>query len=69
VVCVRGTGVDLITAKAYRLLADKEADRLGCIRVIDESGEDYLYPATWFVHVRPEKNSERRLAAALRTTS
>ena len=66
VICIRGTGFDLIRAKAYGLIDDREATRLGCVRVIDESGDDYLYPASWFVRIRPEKDSERRLAVALR---
>jgi hypothetical protein len=44
--------------KIYRVLPDKEAQRDGDLRVIDESGEDYLesgedylYPAEWFVAV------------------
>ena len=35
--------------KIYRVLPDEEAARDGDIRVVDESGEDYLYPATDFV--------------------
>lgn len=35
--------------KIYRVLPDEEAARDGDIRVIDESGEDYLYPAAYFV--------------------
>lgn len=37
--------------KIYRILPDQEAAREGDVRVIDESGEDYLYPAEWFVRV------------------
>ena len=37
--------------KIYRVLPDEEAATEGDIRVIDESGEDYLYPAEWFVFV------------------
>jgi hypothetical protein len=37
--------------KVYRVLPDKEAERDGDLRVIDESGEDYLYPADYFVLV------------------
>ena len=37
--------------KVYRVLPDQEADRDGDLRVVDESGEDYLYPADWFVVV------------------
>jgi hypothetical protein len=37
--------------KVYRVLPDKEAAQDGDLRVIDESGEDYLYPAKCFVSV------------------
>ena len=35
--------------KIYRVIPDEEAASEGDIRVIDESGEDYLYPMEWFV--------------------
>lgn len=35
--------------KIYRVLPDKEAEADGDLRVVDESGEDYLYPAEYFV--------------------
>jgi len=37
--------------KVYRVLADEQASRLHQLRVIDESGEDYLYPEEFFVLV------------------
>lgn len=37
--------------KIYRVLPDKDAERHGDLRVVDESGEDYLYPADYFVLV------------------
>lgn len=37
--------------KIYRAMPDEEAARDGDLRVIDESGESYLYPASWFVEV------------------
>lgn len=37
--------------KTYRILPDEDADREGDVRIIDESGEDYLYPAEWFVPI------------------
>jgi hypothetical protein len=37
--------------KIYRVLPDEDAAADGDLRVIDESGEDYLYPADWFVTV------------------
>jgi hypothetical protein len=35
--------------KIYRVLPHPEAEKDGDIRIIDESGEDYLYPKDWFV--------------------
>lgn len=40
---------DLEKGKAYRVLSDARARRDGYLRVIDESGEDYLYPDSYFV--------------------
>jgi len=37
--------------KVYRVLHDKEAEQDGDLRLVDESGEDYLYPAEYFVLV------------------
>jgi len=37
--------------KVYRVVSDEDAERDGDLRVIDESGEDYLYPADYFLQV------------------
>ena len=52
-VCVRNEGYEasLELHKIYRVVPDLEAEREGDVRVIDESGEDYLYPAEWFVPI------------------
>ena len=39
--------------RLYQVVADETAAKLHQIRVIDESGEDYLYPAEYFVPVQP----------------
>ena len=50
VICVRTEGAeDLEVRKLYRTLSDDSAATRGHLRVIDESGEDYLYPEEWFV--------------------
>jgi hypothetical protein len=51
VVCVNNDGyeVSLERRKIYVALPDSRAEKLGQLRVIDESGEDYLYPAESFV--------------------
>ena len=52
VLCVENTDCDdLQKGKVYPLLADAKAKREGYVRVIDESGEDYLYPESIFVPV------------------
>ncbi|WP_258039221.1 hypothetical protein [Nitrosomonas ureae] len=44
--------------------SDEDAEKHGQIRVIDESGEDYLYPATTFTYVSlPENVIERVISA------
>lgn len=51
VLCVRNKGypVGLELRKIYRVLADEQASKRHQLRVIDESGEDYLYPEEYFV--------------------
>ena len=50
-ICLDNSGyeVSLEKRKIYVGLPDARAERLGRIRVIDESGEDYLYPADRFI--------------------
>ena len=51
-ICVANQGYDdLEVWKVYRMLPDAKAAGVGCVRVIDESGEDYLYPADQFAVV------------------
>lgn len=52
-VCVNDAGApgSLKVRKMYRVLDDAEAEAHGLVRVLDESGEDYLFPAECFVPV------------------
>jgi len=52
-VCVknRGYAASLERNKIYVVVPDPEAEADGDIRVIDESGEDYLFPASFFVAI------------------
>ncbi len=64
-ICIRNTdSEDLEIGKAYRVLPDESAARDGYIRVIDESGEDYLYPAVYFVSITLSEEAEKALAEA-----
>ena len=49
--------------KVYEVLEDPAADSHEMLRVIDESGEDYLYPSTWFVRVTVPPAAEELLHA------
>ena len=65
--CIRNKGCeDLQLRKLYECLPDPRGAKEGLIRVIDESGEDYLYPATHFVTVELPREAERALAAGSR---
>jgi hypothetical protein len=65
--CVRTQGAeDLEPRKLYQILPDRAADREGYVRVVDESGEDYLYPADCFVPVRLPVAVVRNLEGASR---
>ena len=67
VICVRNDSyeVSLEKRKLYRVLPDADAAQHGQIRVVDESGEDYLYPQDYFVQVDlPERVEQAVLSAA-----
>jgi hypothetical protein len=64
VMCVRNEECDdLELRKVYRVLPDKRAALDGYIRVVDESGEDYLYPESYFAAVRLPQKAQRAVAA------
>ena len=55
---------DLELRKIYRLLPDEEAATEGYLRVVDESGEDYLYPESFFIIVKLPIEAQEALAAS-----
>ena len=60
--CVEDGGMeDLEARKVYQVLPDREASREGYVRVVDESGEDYMYPSDLFVPVKLPAAVVRRL--------
>jgi hypothetical protein len=64
-VCVANAGCDdLQIWKLYRVLPDESAAAEGYVRVVDESGEDYLYPASRFVMVTFPAAVERKILTA-----
>ena len=65
-VCISNEGypASLELHKIYRVLPDAEAERQGDLRIVDESGEDYLYPADWFVPIQVPDKLQASLAKA-----
>jgi hypothetical protein len=60
VVCVNNDAyrASLELRKLYELVPDEEAAKAGQVRVIDESGEDYLYPQSFFAPVELPSQTE-----------
>lgn len=52
---------DLVVRKVYQVLPDEKAEKHGLLRIIDESGEDYLYPASYFFFIDVPQKVERAL--------
>lgn len=65
VVCVknRGNPAALEVRKIYRVLDDTSAASRGLLRVIDESGEDYLYPERYFVPIQVPREVARTFSS------
>ena len=64
-VCIRSDDSDLLTPRRiYQVLPDESAAKSQYIRVIDNEGEDYLYPAAYFVFVDFSPAVEQKLLRA-----
>ncbi|MGH9890508.1 MAG: hypothetical protein ACREA0_00690 [bacterium] len=61
--------IDLEVGKLYVVMPPEPGDGEEEMRVVDESGEDYLYPASWFVAVDVPEASAQALRAARRSRS
>ena len=66
VVCINNKGypASLEIRKLYQAIPDERAAKVRQIRVVDESGEDYLYPENYFAAVRLPQAAERALLRA-----
>jgi hypothetical protein len=66
VVCINNEGypASLELHKIYRVVPDEDAAADDDLRVIDESGEDYLYPASYFASIKVPAAVERSLLRA-----
>jgi hypothetical protein len=66
-VCLKNDGyeVSLERRKIYQVLPDADAAKHGQVRVIDESGEDYLYPKDFFAPIELPQPIRRAVLAAV----
>ena len=64
-VCIRNEGyeVALELRKIYQVIPDTSAERHQLLKVIDESGEDYLYPQSFFLPIELPKAVEKAVLA------
>ena len=61
-ICLKNkSSEDLVIRKVYQVLPDLIAAQKGLLRIIDESGEDYLYPANYFFMIELPQKVERTL--------
>ena len=66
VICIDNVDypVSLEKRKIYEVVSDPEGEEIGHIRVVDESGDDYLYPATCFIDADLPKEVQAALVKA-----
>ena len=55
---------DLEKRKIYQVIPDESAAQDGYLRIIDESGEDYLYPESYFVPIQVPQKAQAALLEA-----
>jgi len=66
-ICIRNDGAeDLEIRKIYQVVPDTRAAKDKHLRIIDESGEDYLYPEDFFIPLTLPREVERALSAPTR---
>ena len=65
VICIQNTdSEDLELRKVYEVMPDASAEGEGYVRIIDESGEDYLYPASYFIPIELSEEAKEALLMA-----
>ncbi len=55
---------DIEVRKIYKMIPDKRASQEGYLRIVDESGEDYLYPESYFLIIELPLIAEELVFAA-----
>ena len=63
-----GNEASLILGKLYRVVPDARAAKDGLVRIIDESGEDYLFEKEQFAFVELPQPARRKMLALQRAS-
>lgn len=63
-VCITDSEPDLELRKVYQVLPDESAAKNNYLGIADESGEGYLYPASYFVLIELPQEAEHALRGA-----
>jgi hypothetical protein len=64
-ICIQSDDADLLTPRMiYQILPDDSAAKSNYVRVVDNEGEDYLYPADYFIFFEFPPEIERALLRA-----
>lgn len=66
IICIKNDDypASLEVRKLYQIIPDPDAENNGQLRVIDESGEDYLYPKEYFIYVNLPDATEQAIIKA-----
>ena len=66
-ICINNSAYpdDLKVRTVYQVLPDESAARSNYIRVVDETGEDYLYPAEYFIFIDVPPDAAKALVTAV----
>ena len=69
-ICIKSDDPDLLTPRmVYQILPDESAARSNYVRVVDNEGEDYLYPADYFAPLDLPRSVQDRLLRTMEATS
>lgn len=65
-VCIKNENypASLELRKIYQVVSDKQSAALGLLRIMDESGEDYLYPAAYFIPISLPRTVQKAVQSA-----
>jgi hypothetical protein len=64
VLCINDSEDDLQKGKMYKVIPDESAAKSKYLRVVDDSGEDYVYPSAYFLKIELPQEAKRALLRA-----